>query len=232
MSHKGYFKHPYHSQGSEGNVGSPMPHLTLPTLPLLGRNISGIQNWWFHPPRVKVEGKCLERAPRMSQVRFSLQVPSDVQAGMSVNDTPTKRMSVHKSPQTLKPNERAQSDTPTELASKTPLKAQTLRLDNYMTKEEFVREISRRDQEIASLKTRLQLTEVNLSLTQAVVHAIQEQLAALSTNPISSVKDYSTKGEKKTQEEKVDASVEGKGKEIVTKGESSFSHVLEEGEID
>ena len=27
------------------------------------------------------------------------------------------------------------------------------------------------------------------------------------------------------------AAVEGKGKEIVTKGESSFSHVLEEGEI-
>ena len=97
-----------------------------------------------------------------------------------------------------------------------------------MTKEEFVREISKRDQEIASLKTRLQLTEVNLSLTQVVVHAIQKQLAALSTPPLSSVKDYSIEGEKKTQEENVDAIVEGKGKEIVTKEESSFSH----GEID
>ena len=72
-----------------------------------------------------------------------------------------------------------------------------------MTKEEFVCEIFKRDQEIASLKTRLQLTEVNLSLTQAAVHAIQEQLVALSTPPISSFKDYSTEGEKKTQEEKV-----------------------------
>ena len=76
----------------------------------------------------------------------------------------------------------------------------------------------------------MQLTEIKLSLTQAVVHAIQEQLAALSTPPISSVKDYSTEGEKKTQEKA--AVVEGKGKEIVAKAESSFSHVLEEGEID
>ena len=53
-----------------------------------------------------------------------------------------------------------------------------------MTKEEFVHEISKREQEIASLKSRLQLTEVNLSLTQAVVHAIQEQLADFSTPPI------------------------------------------------
>ena len=141
-------------------------------------------------------------------------------------------MSVHKSPQTLKSSERAQSDTPTELAGETPLKDQTLNLDSYVTKEVFVREISKRDQEIASLKTRLQLTEVNLSLTQAAVHAIQKQLTALSTPPISSVKDYSTEGEKKTQEEKADAVVEGKGNELVTKGESSFSHVLEEGEID
>ena len=81
-----------------------------------------------------------------------------------------------------------------------------------MTKKEFVREISKRGQEIASLKTRLQLTEVNLSLTQALVHDIQEQLAALSTPPVSYFKDYSTEGEKKTQEEKAVASVEGKGK--------------------
>ena len=60
-------------------------------------------------------------------------------------------------------------------------------------------------------------------MTQVVVHAIQKQLAALSTPPISSVKDYSTEGEKKTQEEeKAEVVVEGKGKETVTKGESSF----------
>ena len=71
-----------------------------------------------------------------------------------------------------------------------------------------------------------------MSLTQDDVHSIQEQLAALSTPPISSFKDYSTEGEKKTQEEKAVVAVEGKGNEIVSKGESSFSHVLEEGEID
>ena len=70
-------------------------------------------------------------------------------------------------------------------------------------------------------------------MTQAAIQAIQKQLAALSTPPISSFKDYLTEGEKKTQvEEKFEVAVEGKGKETVTKGESSFSHVLEEGEID
>ena len=72
---------------------------------------------------------------------------------MSVNDTPTERMSVHKSPQTLKPSERAQSDTPTELASEKPQITKPLNLENYVTKEEFVREISKRDQEIVSLKS-------------------------------------------------------------------------------
>ena len=173
-------------------MGSPMPHLTLshvgPPPPPPGRNISGSRIWRLHPPRVKVKGKCLARVPRMRQVRFSIfpAGTSDTQAGMSMSDTPTERMSVHKSPQTLKPSVRAHSDTPTELASETPQKAQTIDLDNYVTKEEFVREISKRDQEIASLKTRLQLTEVILSLTQATVHAIQEQLVALSTPLVSS----------------------------------------------
>ena len=70
-----------------------------------------------------------------------------------------------------------------------------------------------------------------MSLTQAVVHAIQEQLAALSTPLISSSKDNTTEGEKKTQE-KVVAVAEGKGKELAIEGESSFSHIFEEGEID
>ena len=68
-----------------------------------------------------------------------------------------------------------------------------------MTKVEFEHEISKRDQEIVSLKSRLQLTKVNLSLTQAAVHAIQEQLAALLTPPIPSEKDNTTEREKKTQ---------------------------------
>ena len=70
-------------------------------------------------------------------------------------------------------------------------------------------------------------------MTQAAIQAIQKQLAALSTPPISSIKDSSTEGEKRTQaEEKADVALEGKGKKTVTQGESSFSHALEEGEID
>ena len=153
---------------------------------------------------------------------------------MSVSETPTERLSVHKSPQTQKPSERAQSDTPPELISETPQRAQTLNLDNYVTKEKFEQEISKRDREISALKSRLHLAEVNVSMTQAAIQAIQKQLAALSTPPITSIKDSSTEGEKKTQgaEEKAEVAVEGKGKETVTQGESSFSHALEEGEID
>ena len=184
------------SQGSEGNMGSPMPHLTLPTSPL-PEGTFRLQNWRFHPPRVKVKGKCLARVSSDEPSTIFPAGTSDAQAGMSVSDTPTERMSVHKSPQTLKPSVRAQSDTPTELASETPQIAQPINLDNYVMKEKFVLEISKRDQEIASLKTRLQLTEVNVSLTQAVVHDIQEQLAALLTPPISSFKDYSTEGRRR-----------------------------------
>ena len=150
---------------------------------------------------------------------------------MSVSDTPTERVSVHQSPQTHKPSKRAQSDTPIERSNEKPKSPEPINLDNCVTKKEFDREISKRDQEIVSLKSRLQLTEVNLSLTHADVHPIQEQLAALSTPPFPSVKDNTTEGEKKTQEKAV-AIAEEKGKELAIEGEYSFSHVLEEGEID
>ena len=77
----------------------------------------------------------------------------------------------------------------------------------------------------------MHLTELNLSLTQDVVHAIQKKLVALSTPHIQSGKDNTTEGMKKTQE-KVLAATEGKGKDILIEGESSFSHLLKEGEID
>ena len=99
---------------------------------------------------------------------------SGAQAGMSVSDTLTERVSVHQSPQTHKPSEREQSDTLTERYSEKPKSPEPINLDNFVTKEEFEREISKQDQEIVSLKSRLQLTEVNLSLTQAAVYAIQE----------------------------------------------------------
>ena len=70
-----------------------------------------------------------------------------------------------------------------------------------------------------------------MSLTHDDVHAIQEQLAALLSLPIPSAKDNTTKVEKKSQE-KVVAAAEGKGKELVIEGESSFYHIIEEGEIE
>ena len=70
-------------------------------------------------------------------------------------------------------------------------------------------------------------------MTQATIQAIQKQLVALSNPPISSIKDSLTEGEKRIQvEEKAEIAVEEKGKKIVTQGESSFSHALEEGKID
>ena len=59
----------------------------------------------------------------------------------------------------------------------------------------------------------------------------KSNLQLFPTPPILSFKDNTTEGEKKTQEKAV-AVVEGKGNEIVINGESSFSHVLEKGEID
>ena len=136
-------------------------------------------------------------------------------ARMRVSETPTERLSDHQSPQTHKLSERAQSDTHPERTSETPHKAQTINLENYVTKEKFEQEISQRDREISALKSRLTLTEVNVSMTQAIIQAIQKQLAALSTPPIQSIKDSLTEGEKKTQgaEEKDEVTVEGKGKE-------------------
>ena len=89
-----------------------------------------------------------------------------------MSETLTKRVSVHQSPQTLKLSEIEKSDTLTERISETPKTPEPINLDNYVTKVEFERQISIRDQEIASLKERLQLIEANLTLTQDVVHAI------------------------------------------------------------
>ena len=55
------------SQGQEGNMGSPMPILTLPTSPLPEEHFR-LLNRRFHPLKVMVEGKCLARVLRMSQV--------------------------------------------------------------------------------------------------------------------------------------------------------------------
>ena len=105
-------QHP--SQGYEGNVRSPLPNITLPTSPLLEGT--------FPTPELEilptksdggrqVLGKSSSDEP--STIFFA--GTSSAQAGMSVSDTPTERLSVHKSPQTPKPSERAQCDTPPNL---------------------------------------------------------------------------------------------------------------------
>ena len=224
------------SQGQEGNVGSPLPHLTLPTSPLPEGTFPAPEN--KIPPTQsdggrKVLGKSSSDEP---STIFFAGTP-DAAKGMSVSETPIESMSVQPTPQTQTQSERAQSDTHPEHESETPLKSQTLNLDQYVTKEKFNEEISKRDREISALKTRLTLAEMNVQMTQAAIQAIQKQLAALSNPPIQSLKDSSTEGEKKTQgaEEKAEVAVEVKEKEpavAVTQGESSFSHHLEEGEID
>ena len=225
-----YTHHP--SQGYEGNVGSPLPNITLPTSPLPEGTFPAPER---EIPPTKSDGgrQVLGKSSSDEPSTIFFAGTSGAQAGKSVSNTLTERLSVHKSPRTPKPSERAQSDTPPELVSETPLKAQTLNLDNYVTKEKFEQEISKRDREISSLKSRLQLDEVNMSMTQAAIQAIQKQLAALSTPQISSIKDFSTEGGKKTQaEEKAEVAVEGKCMKTITYGESSFSHALEDGEID
>ena len=101
MSHKGYFKHYHPSQGSEGNVGSPMPHLTFPTSPLPEGTFPAPE---LEVPPTKSEGgrQVLGKSSSDEPSTIFLAGTSDGQAGMSVSDTPTEHMSVHKSPQNLK----------------------------------------------------------------------------------------------------------------------------------
>ena len=227
------------SQGHEGNVGSPLPNITLPTSPLPEGTFPAPEQ---EIPPTKGDGgrQVLGKSSSDEPSTIFYAGTSVAATGMSVSETPTERMSVPKSPQTLNTSERAQSETPSERKSETPLNIQTLNLDQYVTKENFNEEISKRDREISVLKSRLSLAEVNVQMTQAAIQAIQKQLAALSTPPIQSVKDSSTEGEKKTQgakekEAEAEVAVEVKGPRsncCSTQGESSFSAHLEEGEID
>ena len=107
---------------------------------------------------MEVKDKCLARVPRMSQVRFSVQVHLQLRLGLSVSETPAEHVSVKQSPLDPKMSERVKSDTLTERISENPNTTEPLNLDNYVTKEEFDHEISKRDKEIISLKARLQIS--------------------------------------------------------------------------
>ena len=227
------------SQGHEGNVGSPLPNITLPTSPLPEGTFPAPEQ--EIPPTQSDGGRQVPGKSSSDEPGTIYYAGTSVAAtGMSVSETPTERMSVPKSPQTLNMSERAQSETPSERKSETPLDIQTLNLDQYVTKEKFNAEISKRDREISVLRSRLTLAEMNVQMTQAALQAIQKQLAALSTPPTTSIKDSSTEGEKKTQgAQEKEAEAEAAVEEVkvqenvaVTQGESSFSTHLEEGEID
>ena len=161
------------SQGHEGNVGSPLPYLTLPTSPLPEGTFPAPEQ--EIPPTKSDGGRQVlgKRSLNEPSTIFFAGTP-DATAGMRVSETPTEILSVHPTPQTQTLSERAQSDTHPERASETPLKAQTLNLDHYVTKEKFNEEISKRDREISAFKSRLTLAERNVSMTQAAIQAIQK----------------------------------------------------------
>ena len=76
------------SQGSEGNVGSPMPHLTLPTSPLPEGTFPapGLE---VSPTQSEGERQVLGKSSSDGPSTIFPAGTSDAQAGMSVSDTPT-----------------------------------------------------------------------------------------------------------------------------------------------
>ena len=121
-------------------MGSPLPHITLPTSPLPEGTFPDLQ-LEVSPTKRGGERQMIGKSSSDEPSTIFCVSTSNTQAGMSVSETPTERMSVHKSPQTLKPSERVQSDTPTERASEKPQITKPLNLENYVTKEELDREI-------------------------------------------------------------------------------------------
>ena len=82
-----------------------------------------------------------------------------------MSETPTEHLGVHQSPLHPKPSERVTSEIPTERISDTLKTPQPIDLSDYVTKAEFERQISMKDQEIGFLKERLRLAEVQLAQT-------------------------------------------------------------------
>ena len=94
-----YTQHP--SQGYEANVDSPLPNITLPTSPLPEGTFPAPE---LEIPPTKSDGgrQVLGKSSSDEPSTIFFAGTSDAQAGMSVSDTPTERLSVQKSPQTPK----------------------------------------------------------------------------------------------------------------------------------
>ena len=201
------------SQGSKGNVYSPMPHITLSMLPLL-------EGTFLAPnmdiPSIKCDDgrQLLGKSSSDEPSRIFYAGTSNSQQGKSVSETPIERLSVHQSPLHPKLSERATSEIPTERISETPQTPQPIDLSGYVTKDEFERQISLKDQEFGSLQERIRLAKVQLAQTQAAISSMQEKLVALSAPPTQSKEDNPNEGEKKAQEKDQEVA----GREVTTQG--------------
>ena len=86
--------------------------------------------------------------------------------------------------------------------------------------------MSKKYQEIDSLKERLRLAEVKLPQTQNAITSFQEKLVALSAPPTLSKEDNPTEGKKKSQEKEEEGTVGLEVMELTTQGESTLSKLL------
>ena len=103
----------YPSHGSKGNVGSPLPEITL--------SMFSLMEGTFPAPILEVshtksggEKQLLGKSYSDEPSRIFCAGTYSTQAGMSVSETPTERVSVIQSPPHPKPREREKSDTLTE----------------------------------------------------------------------------------------------------------------------
>ena len=93
------FHTPSPSQGQEGNVGSPLPHLTLPTSPLPEGTFPAPEQ---EIPPTKSDGgrQVLGKSSSDEPSTIFLACTPDAAKGMSASETQTERLSVHPTPQT------------------------------------------------------------------------------------------------------------------------------------
>ena len=139
------------SQGQEGNIGCPLPNITLPTSPLPEGTFPAPEQ---EVPPTKGEGgrQVLGKSSSDEPSMIFFAGTPDAAKGIRVSETPTESLSVHPTPQTQTQSERAPSDTHPELESETPQQSQTLNLDHYVTKEKFNEEISKETEKFLLLR--------------------------------------------------------------------------------
>ena len=91
------------SQGSKGNMGSPLPNIIFPMSPLPEETFPASEKE-FSPTKRGGERQVLGKSSLDEPSTIFCAGTSGAPVGMSVSETPTEHMSVHDSPQTLKPS--------------------------------------------------------------------------------------------------------------------------------